>query len=129
MESVRWGLLSTAGINRRVIPAIRASKRGQLTAVASRSQAGADAYAQEWDIPHSFGSYQAMLDSGAIDAVYISLPNHLHAEWTVTALESGKHVLCEKPLAITLDEVDRMIAAAKKTKLVPSPDQDRRRMG
>jgi predicted dehydrogenase len=111
--SVRWGLLSTARINRRLIPAIRASKRGDLAAVASRSQAGAEAYAEQWDIPLSFGSYQAMLASSSIDAVYISLPNHLHAEWTVRALESGKHVLCEKPFAITLDEVDRMVAAAE----------------
>lgn len=118
MDSVRWGLLSTAGINRRVIPAVRASRRGELTAVASRSQAGAEAYAEEWGIPQSFGSYQAMLDSDSVDAVYISLPNHLHAEWTVRALESGKHVLCEKPFALTLDEVDRMIDAAEKAGLV-----------
>ncbi|MGB3714422.1 MAG: Gfo/Idh/MocA family oxidoreductase, partial [Candidatus Promineifilaceae bacterium] len=113
MGSVRWGLLSTAGINRRLIPAIRASKRGELAAVASRSQAGAEVYAEEWGIPLSFGSYEAMLASDSIDAVYISLPNHLHAEWTIRALESGKHVLCEKPFAITLDEVDRMKAAAE----------------
>jgi xylose dehydrogenase (NAD/NADP) len=118
MDSVRWGLLSTAGINRRLIPAIRASKRGDLAAVASRSRAGAEAYAEEWEIPLSFSSYEAMLASDSIDAVYISLPNHLHAEWTVRALESGKHVLCEKPFAITLEEVDRMVAAAEDTKRV-----------
>ena len=110
---VRWGLLSTANINRRVIPAIRASRRAELAAVASRSAAQAQTYAQEWDIPRSFGSYEAMLTSGQIDAVYISLPNHLHAEWTVQALEAGVHVLCEKPFALTLAEVDRMIAAAQ----------------
>jgi predicted dehydrogenase len=115
MDSVRWGLVSTANINRRLIPAIRASKRGELSAVASRSQASADAYAAKWEIPLAFGSYDAMLASDSIDAVYISLPNHLHAEWTVRALEAGKHVLCEKPFAISLDEVDRMIAAAEET--------------
>ncbi|HET6443191.1 MAG TPA: Gfo/Idh/MocA family oxidoreductase [candidate division Zixibacteria bacterium] len=112
MGSVRWGLLSTARINRRVIPAIRASKRGVLTGVASRSQARVDAYASEWEVPSAFASYEAMLASDAVDAVYISLPNHLHAEWAIRAMKSGKHVLCEKPFAITLEEVDRMIRAA-----------------
>ena len=112
-NSVRWGLLSTANINRRLIPAIRASARGQLVAVASRSQASASAYAAKWEIPRAFDSYEAMLASDEIDAVYIGLPNHLHAEWTVRALEQGKHVLCEKPFAITLADVDHMIAAAQ----------------
>jgi xylose dehydrogenase (NAD/NADP) len=112
MDRVRWGLLSTANINRRLIPAIRASWRGELAAVASRSQASAQSYAEEWGIPKAFGDYQAMLDSDAVDAVYISLPNHLHAEWTIRALRAGKHVLCEKPFALTLKEVDQMIAAA-----------------
>ena len=113
MESVRWGLLSTANINRRVIPAIRASERGEVVAVASRRQAAADAYAAEWRIPRAFGSYEALLASGEVDAVYIGLPNHLHAEWTVRALEHGIHVLCEKPFAVTLAEVDRMLDAAR----------------
>ena len=114
MNRARWGLLSPANINRRVIPAIRASKEGELTAVASRDQSKAENYARTWNIPRAYGSYQEMLDSGAIDAVYISLPNHLHAEWTIRALESGVHVLCEKPFAITLPEVDAMIAASQK---------------
>lgn len=115
MDKVRWGLVSTANINRRLIPAIRASERGELVAVASRSQASAEAYAQEWHIPQAFGSYQAMLDSEAVDAVYISLPNQLHAEWSIYALEHGKHVLCEKPFALSLAEVDAMIAASEGT--------------
>jgi D-xylose 1-dehydrogenase (NADP+, D-xylono-1,5-lactone-forming) len=90
MEKVRWGLVSTANINRRLIPAIRASVRGELTAVASRSLASAQGYAAQWEIPQAFGSYEAMLDSDAVDAVYISLPNHLHAEWTIYALEHGQ---------------------------------------
>ncbi len=115
MTKVRWGLLSTANINRRLIPAIRASQRGELAAVASRSQESADAYAEKWEIPVAFGSYEAMLDSGQVDAVYISLPNHLHAQWTLRALRSGVHVLCEKPFALSLAEVDAMIAAARET--------------
>jgi predicted dehydrogenase len=115
MNKVRWGLLSTANINRRLIPAIRASQRGSLKAVASRSQDSANAYAAAWNIPRAFGSYQALLDSGEVDVVYISLPNSLHAEWTIRALEAGVHVLCEKPFALTLGEVDAMIAAARST--------------
>ena len=115
METVRWGLVSTANINRRLIPAIRASKRGEMAAVASRSQSSADAYASKWRIPKAFGSYEAMLRSDSVDAVYISLPNHLHAEWSIRAMESGKHVLCEKPLAITLEEVDSMVKASEDT--------------
>ncbi|MFN2167701.1 MAG: Gfo/Idh/MocA family protein [Anaerolineae bacterium] len=115
MDKVRWGLLSTANINRRLIPAIRMSPRGELVAVASRSQESAAAYAAEWEIPRAFGSYQAMLDSGEVDAVYIILPNHLHAEWSMRAMRSGVHVLCEKPFALSLAEVDAMIATARET--------------
>ncbi len=115
MDKVRWGLLSTARINRRLIPAIRASARGELAAVASRTRETAGAYAAEWEIPQAFAGYQAMLDSDRVDAVYISLPNHLHAEWTIRALRAGKHVLCEKPFALSLEEVDAMIAASRET--------------
>jgi len=112
MDKVRWGLLSTASINSKLIPVIRSSERGELVAIASRDQARAKSYAEQWQIPFAFGSYQAMLDSGKIDAVYISLPNHLHAEWTIKALHSGLHVLCEKPFALSLGEVDQMIEAS-----------------
>lgn len=115
MTKIRWGLLSTANINRRLIPAIRNSRRGQLVAVASRNRAKSLAYAAQWQIPQAFDSYEAMLESDEVDAVYISLPNHLHAEWTVKALQQGKHVLCEKPFAISLAEVDEMIGAAQTT--------------
>lgn len=118
MSNIRWGLLSTARINRRVIPAIRMSPRGELVAVASRSAESANAYAAEWDIPQTFASYEAMLQSDAIDAVYISLPNTLHAEWTIAALRYGKHVLCEKPFATTLSEVDLMTSHAEATGMV-----------
>jgi predicted dehydrogenase len=114
MNKVRWGLLSTANINSRLIPAIRSSKRGELVAVASRDHARARTYAARWEIPHAFGSYEAMLASDFVDAVYISLPNHLHAEWSIRAMQMGKHVLCEKPFAITIEEVDRIIAASER---------------
>jgi len=117
-DIVRWGLLSTANINQALIPPIRASKRGELTAVASRSLESAEAYAAEWDIPLAFGSYEAMLESDAVDAVYISLPNHLHAEWSIKAMRNGKHVLCEKPFALTVKEVDEVRAVAEETGMV-----------
>ena len=113
MKGLRWGLLSTARINRRLIPAMRRARRAELVAVASRGQASADAYAAEWKIPRALGSYQALLDDPGIDAVYISLPNSLHAEWAVRAAQAGKHVLCEKPLAQSLADCDRIQAAAE----------------
>jgi predicted dehydrogenase len=118
-KPLNWGLLSTANINRALIKPLRVSPRNCLAAVASRSQASAEAYAKEWKIPRAFGSYESLLADPEIDVVYNSLPNHLHAEWTINALEAGKHVLCEKPLALLPAEVDAMEAAAiKNGKLV-----------
>jgi predicted dehydrogenase len=105
-RTLNWGLLSTARINRAVIPPLRASKRNRLLAVASRTRETAEAYAREWNIPRAHESYAALLDDKDIDVVYNSLPNHLHAEWTIRAVEAGKHVLCEKPLAMDVTEVD-----------------------
>lgn len=115
---LKWGLLSTARINRAVIGPIRASKRNQLEAVASRSLEKARAYAREWNIPRAFGSYEEMLADPDIDVVYISLPNGLHAEWTIKAAQAGKHILCEKPLALTGQELDAMELAAREAGVV-----------
>lgn len=112
MKNLRWGLLSTARINRRLIPAIRAAAQAELLAVASRDPARAAAYAAEWEIPRAHGSYEALLDDPDVDIIYVSLPNSLHAEWAVRAARAGKHVLCEKPLALSAAECDRIIAAA-----------------
>jgi len=111
---VRWGLLSTANINQALIPVIRKSTRGDLVAVASRSLESAHKYARKWAIPQAYGSYQEMLNSGEVDAIYLSLPNHLHADWTIKALQAGVHVLCEKPFATSLKDVDAMISASHK---------------
>ena len=110
---LRWGFLSTARINRALIPPLRVSGRNQLVAVASRSIAQAKAYAEEWDIPLAFGSYEDMLAAPDIDVIYNSLPNALHAEWTIKAAQAGKHVLCEKPLALSPEEVDAVAEAAR----------------
>ncbi len=116
MEKVlNWGLLSTARINRALIKPLRASKRTRLLGVASRSLSSAEAYAREWSIPRAYETYDALLNDPEIDVVYNPLPNHLHAEWTIKAMQAGKHVLCEKPLALTLAEVDAIITASKET--------------
>lgn len=112
-ERVRWGILSTARINRSLIGPLRTSPRSELVAVASRSLDTARDYANRNNIPRAFGSYEELLADPEIDAVYISLPNHLHCEWSVAAAENGKHVLCEKPLVLTLEEMDRVEAAAQ----------------
>jgi D-xylose 1-dehydrogenase (NADP+, D-xylono-1,5-lactone-forming) len=104
-DPVRWGILSTAAVNRNVIPGAKASPRAELVAVASRDQARAAAHAREWEIEHAYGSYEALLDDSDVEAVYISLPNSLHCEWSIRALEAGKHVLCEKPLSRHPDDV------------------------
>lgn len=111
--ALRWGLIGTARINRRLIPAIRANDRSRLVAVASRDLAAARAYARTWDIPRAHGAYDALLDDTGVDAVYIGLPNALHAEWTLRAIEAGKHVLCEKPLALDPRDVERIDQAAR----------------
>lgn len=110
---LRWGLLSTARINRALIPPLRASKRNILTTVASRSLESAHLYARQNKIPYALGSYEELLDDPSIDVIYISLPNHLHARWAIRAVQAGKHVLCEKPLALTTIEVDAMIQASQ----------------
>jgi predicted dehydrogenase len=112
MKRLRWGLLGTARINRALIPALRACERAELVAVASRDAAKGAAYAQEWGISRVLG-YEEMLADAGIDVVYIPLPNSLHAEWTIRAARAGKHVLCEKPLALTVEDVDAVTAAAR----------------
>lgn len=113
-KTLNWGLLSTARINRALIPPLQVSKRNHLLAVGSRTRESADKYARDKKIPRTHGSYEALLADPEIDVIYNSLPNHLHAGWTIKAVEAGKHVLCEKPLALTVDEVDAIHTAARK---------------
>jgi predicted dehydrogenase len=115
---LRWGILGTARINRRVIPPLRLSQGNRLLAVASRTQARADEHARQWEIERAHGSYEALLADPEIDVVYIPLPNHAHAEWAIRAARAGKHVLCEKPLALSVSEVDAMEAAAREAGVV-----------
>ncbi len=111
-DRVRWGVLGCADIAvRKVIPALQASERGEVLALASRDDQRATATAARLGIPRSYGSYEALLADPAVEAVYIPLPNHLHREWTIRAAEAGKHVLCEKPLAMNAAEAGEMIDA------------------
>jgi len=111
---LRWGILGPGRIAPRLVRAVAASARGEVNGVASRNAERAAAFAAAHGIPRSFGSYDALLAAGDVDLVYISLPNHLHAEWTVKALSAGKHVLCEKPLALTVADVDAIALAAER---------------
>jgi predicted dehydrogenase len=111
---VRWGVLSTANIGRRaVLPAIQRSSNGELVAVGSRDIAKARAFADELGIPRAYGSYEELLADTAVEAVYIPLPNSMHREWAIRAADAGKHVLCEKPLALDAAECAQMEAAAR----------------
>ncbi len=113
-RTVRWGILSTANIGRvAVVPAIQGSGNGRVVAVASRDAKRAESFAGAAGIPRHVGSYEALLDDDGVDAIYNPLPNSMHAEWTVRAAEAGKHVLCEKPLALDATQCGEMAAAAR----------------
>jgi xylose dehydrogenase (NAD/NADP) len=113
-KKLGWGVISTANIGRAVvIPAIQASTNGELLAVASRDAGKAADFAAGLAIPKSYSSYEALLDDPQIDAVYIPLPNSMHHEWAIKAAEKGKHVLCEKPLALSAAQCEEMHAAAE----------------
>jgi D-xylose 1-dehydrogenase (NADP+, D-xylono-1,5-lactone-forming) len=109
---VRLGLLSTANINRMILAGAAPSPEVEVVAVASRDAARAEAYAREHGIARAHGSYEALLADPDVDAVYISLPNSMHVDWSIRAVEAGKHVLCEKPLARRPGEVERAFDAA-----------------
>lgn len=112
-KKLSWGVLSTSNIGRIAVnPAIKASTNGELVAVASREESVAQDFADKEGIPEYFGDYQALLEDDRIDAVYNPLPNSLHKEWTIRAAEAGKHILCEKPLALNAAECREMEAAA-----------------
>ena len=109
---LNWGLLSSARINRALIPVLKGLETEPADEQSpSRKLETAQAYARECAIPRAHGSYEALLADPEVDVVYVPLPNALHAEWSIKALEAGKHVLCEKPLALTVQEVDAMTAA------------------
>ncbi|XID93109.1 Gfo/Idh/MocA family protein [Paenibacillaceae bacterium WGS1546] len=114
MKRLRWGILGCAAIaDRAVIPAIAASETGELAGIASRNGDKAKAKAEQFGIPKFYGSYEALLADPEIDAVYIPLPNHLHKQYTFAAAKAGKHILCEKPLALDAREAQEMVDYCK----------------
>ena len=113
---VRWGVLGVARIaTRKVIPAMQQCLAGKVVGLASRDADRADMAAAAMNIPKSYGSYEALIDDPDIDAVYIPLPNHLHVPWAIRAAEAGKHVLCEKPIALTVADLEQLIAVRDRT--------------
>ena len=113
-DRLRWGILGTGNIARQFATGVNASARGRLVAVGSRDRAKSEAFANAYSIPSAHGDYDAVLRDPSVDVVYVSLPNSMHHEWTVKALRAGKHVLCEKPFAVTTAEAEEMFDAAQR---------------
>src|SRR5262245_9159437 len=111
--ALRWGVISTGWVARTFISALRDSEDQRVVAVASRDGARAAALAAEFGVPRAYGAYAELLADPEVEAVYIGLPNSLHAEWTIAAVRAGKHVLCEKPLAVSRAEAEAMFEAAR----------------
>ena len=125
--SVRWGLMSTASIGSVVLRAVAGSRLTRFTAVASRDGAKARAFAAEHQIVAAVGSYEELLARDDVDAVYVALPISFHTEWTVRALQAGKHVLCEKPFATSAADAEQAVAADCDRPLGGGHDELRRR--
>ena len=116
MRKIRWGVLSTADIGlKKVIPAMQRGETSEMVAIASRRLESAQVAAEQLGIPKAYGSYEDLLADPEIEAIYNPLPNHLHVPWSLKALEAGKHVLCEKPIALTSAEAQTLVDVAKRT--------------
>lgn len=117
-QKIRWGVLGVAGIaTKKVIPGMKKGERTQIAAIASRNVDRARQAAETLGIPKAYGSYEELLADPAIDAIYNPLPNHLHVPWSIRAAEAGKHVLCEKPIALTAKEGEKLIHARDAAKV------------
>ena len=109
-RKIKWGVLSTAKIaQEKVIPAMLKGKLTEMTAIASRDLNRAKEAAKKFNIPKAYGSYEELLLDKEIEAVYIPLPNHLHIQWSRACIEAGKHVICEKPLALSTGDIKQLI--------------------
>jgi predicted dehydrogenase len=119
LSVLRWGILSTANIAvEKVIPGMRSAQRAEVLGIASRDRGRADSTARQLGIPRAYGSYEELLADPDIDAVYIPLPNHLHAQWAIAAARAGKHVLCEKPLAMSAADAQAIVDAGRQAGVV-----------
>src|ERR1700679_3221294 len=118
MTKIRWGVLGVAKIaTNKVIPAMQRASNVEIAAIASRNLDKAKAAAELLTIPVAYGSYEELLADSSIDAIYNPLPNHLHVPWTIKAAEAGKHVLCEKPLSMTVAEAETLLAVRERTRV------------
>jgi len=118
INRLRWGILGTATIaTEAVLPALRKApycRHLEIGAIASRQPDKARAVAKQFDVPKAYGTYELLLDDPDIDAVYLPLPNHLHVPYAIRALEAGKHVLCEKPIGLSVAEAEQLAEAARR---------------
>jgi predicted dehydrogenase len=114
MNKIRWGILGTMWISETIAKAIQTSNNSELTAIGSRSLDTAKAFACKYKLKKYYDDYQRLLSDPEIDAIYIGLPNHLHKEWIIKSAEAGKHILCEKPFVLTIDEAEEVFVAVKK---------------
>ena len=113
--AVKWGILSTADINKKLLAGAAETDDVEVVAVGSRTLERAEEFAQEWDIPRAYGTYEELLADPEIEAIYNPLPNTMHSEWSIKAMEAGKHVLCEKPFSRHIGDVERAFDAAEAT--------------
>src|SRR4051812_23183065 len=114
MKKIRWGILSTAKIAReKVIPALQKAEHAEVIAIASSNEERLRAEASRLFIPRTYDTYEELLEDADVDAVYIPLPNHLHVPWALKAMEAGKHVLCEKPIALTSTGAEQLLNATR----------------
>jgi xylose dehydrogenase (NAD/NADP) len=113
-KTIRWGILGTGNIAKQFAAGVMTSRRGTLAAVGSRTEDAARAFASTYNIPNVYGSYSEVMDDKTVDAIYVSLPNSMHYSWTLEAIAAGKHVLCEKPIAINAVQAEEMFGAAER---------------
>ncbi|HWB53884.1 MAG TPA: Gfo/Idh/MocA family oxidoreductase [Tepidisphaeraceae bacterium] len=113
-DRMRWGILTTGNIARQFAAGVGDSRRTVLAAVGSRSKTSADTFAKEYRVPTAYGDYESVISDRSVDAIYNALPNSMHHEWTIKGLKAGKHVLCEKPLAVTPDQAEEMFDVARR---------------
>ncbi len=113
-KSIRWGILGTGNIAKQFAAGVATSQRGKIVAVGSRTEQAARGFAETYKIPTAYSSYSEVIDDKNVDAVYISLPNSMHYEWTLEAIAGGKHVLCEKPIAVNAVQAEEMFTAAER---------------
>jgi predicted dehydrogenase len=114
MKHLKWGIIGTGMIANSFARNLKTTDKATLLAVASRSTDKAKEFAGKYDIPKTYGNYEALLKDAEVDAIYISLPNHLHKEWSIKCAEAGKHILCEKPITVNRGELEKILEVVKK---------------